>query len=227
MPVGFQLINSQGAVQIGGSNINMALAARGQITIPERGVGDIHASPQIQLYRKNPFLCLCPLTTYAYIRKVIKSGDTYSYVINGGYAGATFAAPQAETFDWYIFYRMPPVLLDNAGIQVFNAGGEIVFSSASRPMRVVVAAQILTAPLMTTPMVINTRISGTYAAYMTQGRISGATAAVQLGFVFKDAIKINATGAVTAACFDFRIQTPDVPVTNTGGQILLVDVSGL
>lgn len=227
MPAGFQLVNDQGVVQVDENFINLALVAKGAVHIPAGGIGGLLAPPQINYWGVSPILCLRSVSTYAYIRQVTKSGNTYSYVINGGFAGAMNDSPLAETFNWYIFDRMSQVPASNAGLQVFNAWGELTFSSASRPMRVATVAQIPHAPLLTTPTVANAGKYGVYAACMTQGRIDGGAMPPSRGMVFKEGVKINSVGATTAAAFDFVIGSPNVPVSYAGGQILLVDVAGL
>jgi hypothetical protein len=227
MPAGFQLVNAHGMVQVDESYVNLALVAKGVVSIPAGGIGGIHAAPQIHYPGISPILCIRPVNTYAFIRRVMKSGSTYSYVINGGFAGAMNGSPLAETFSWYIFDRMSQVPASNSGLQVFNASGELTFSSNSRPMRVVTAGQIPNAPLRTTPAVVNAGKYGVYAACMTQGRMDGQAMINNQGAMFKEGIKIDSNGAVTVAAFDFMTSVYGLATSDSGGQILLVDVSGL
>lgn len=229
MPAGFQIVNSSGVVQVDENYVNLGLVAKGTITIPAGGIGGLAAPAQISFTGVSPILCIRPVNTFAFIRSVTKSGSTYAYTVNGGFATSGNSSPLAETFNWYIFDRMSQIGTTNYGIQIYNAAGEITFNSSANPMRVAAVGQIPNASLATAPATVSASQSGTYAACISNGRLDTAVASTQppVSWVIKEGIKINSTGGTTAGVFDFTIGTLNGPVSNAGAQILLVDVSGL
>lgn len=229
MPAGFQIIGAHGVVQVDENYVNLGLIAKGTVTIPAGGV-PLNQAAQIVVAGSSPVLCIRPVSTYATIRRVQKSGGTYSYTLQGGYANANGTGPTAETFNWYLFDRMALTTMSNTGVQVFNATGEITFNSNGNPMRVAAVGQIQNASIATSPAVVSAASSGAYAACMTQGRIDSAVFAPGTGeetHIFIEAVKINASGASTGYLMDGLIPAAVNVQSYQGGQILLVDVAGL
>ena len=227
MPTGFQVIGSNGQAQIDGSFVNLALVAKGTVTIPAGGtfVDGYEAlasiTPQISINGVTPILCIAPQTMNVAIGMVQKSGNTFQYTLVAGASNA------AETFKWFVFDSLTLIPPSRYGLQVFNGSGVLVFDAASQPMRVAGVAQLPNAPLIGNPGRINARGgAGTYAFCLSQGRVQ-STWAAPYTTIFTDGGKIDSTGASTKNIVLFSIQA-NKPVSSTqAGQIMLVDVSGL
>ena len=229
MAAGFQIVNANGIVQVDENYVNLGLVAKGTITIPAGGIGGMAAPAQISFTGASPILCIRPVSTYAFIRSVTKLGNTFSYTVNGGYSGAGNTSPTAETFNWYIFDRMSQIAVTNYGIQIYNASGELTFNSSSNPMRIAGVGQTPNAALSTAPATVSAAQAGIYAACISNGRLFSQVVSTQppISMIIREGIKVNSTGGTTAGVADLTIGTLSSLVSNTGGQILLVDVSGL
>lgn len=231
MPAGFQVVGAHGAVQIDGNYANLGLVAKGTVTIP--AAGSITPStpsaaslpPQISMTGITPILCLRPLVVNAALASVKKNGSTFSYTVIGS------ASASGETFQWYLFDQMSlaiPLSTGNAGLQVFNASGQIVFDSNAHPMRLAAVGKIPDAGLVNIPASVSAPIPGTYAACISQGRIDSIYFNLSRQTqVFGEGVLINQNGATTAPVPNYFVGFEIHPKASNGGQILLVDVSGL
>ena len=226
MPAGFQVIGSAGNVQIDGNNINLGLIAKGTVTIPAAGsitsanVSAIQMAPQIVVTGSTPILCIAPKIVSATIARVQQNGTTFSYTIAGS------ASANGETFNWYLFDKMSLTSQGNSGLQVFNGSGQIVFNSNSSPMRIAGIGQIPGGTIAASPANVQGSGSGVYAACISQGRIDGAWDSFYT-HVMLEGVTVNGGGASTSQVLGALIPAQISSTSSPGGQILLVDVSGL
>lgn len=233
MPAGFQVIGSHGSVQVDGSYFNLGLVAKGTVQIPAAGsitqsVPDISLiTPQITATGISPILCLRSLQTQVAIARVKRSGSTFQYTIIGT------PTASGETVQWFLFDQMTLALKagqSNAGIQVFDGVGSIVFDSNAYPMRVAAVGKVPDQDLINVPGAVSAASVGTFAACVTQGRIDSFYVAGNGGYsqVFTEGAQITSTGAVTGEVPLYYAKNIEIhPKSSIGGQILLVDVSGL
>ena len=116
----------------------------------------------------------------------------------------------------------------NHGLEVFNASGELTFNSNAHPMRIVAIGQIPHASMATTPATVTAPVPGEYAACLSQGRIDSKPIGPNVMVVIKEVIKVHSHGASTGWIRDGAVGRLRGDLrSHEGGQILLVDVSGL
>jgi hypothetical protein len=223
MPAGFQIIGDHGAVQVDENFVNLGLTAKGSVSMPASA--GLLAQATITVTGDTPILCIRPLSTYASIYSVTKSGNQFTYTLVGGFTGSAAAA---ETFDWYVFDKMPAGTAGSVGIEVRDANGTTTFNSNFTPMIVSAIGTIPTAGMPGNPASVDTGVARTYAACLSEGRIAAAPNGNGVnGFIYWEIVKVTATGAMTSYGPAQSIP-PDVSFNSGGGgQILLVDVTGL
>jgi hypothetical protein len=216
MPAGFQVIGSHGAVQIDADYFNLGFISKG--TVNTTGPAFSNAAPTVTVTGNTPILCIRSNTVTASIVRVTKSGNQYTYRISGNAAGA---------IDWFLFDKMQGS--GNAGMQVFNANGEVVFDASARPMRVVSIYQINDGDTKTGTTSLLLPANGLYAACISQGRKWGVSTANSIE-EYTDGV-LMATNAEVRGIIKTRntskpTSQPVIPATS-GGQILIVNVAGL
>lgn len=142
----------------------------------------------------------------------------------------TITSTAATTLDVFVFADTPATVeASGAGLVVYNAAGEITFSSNMRYMRVAGAALV---PNGYGAFNYSSLPSGTYAAALSAPRwwLEHQGAGGIEYWVYRDFVRTHATGAEVSPAYG-QIIPQGASVTGpteslTGGQLLIFDVSG-
>lgn len=216
MPAGFQVVGSHGLVQVDGDYFNLGLAAKGTVNVA--GPAYYNAAATVTVTGSTPILCIRSAAVTASIVKVSRAGSQYTYSISGNSAGAV---------DWFLFDKM--ALGATSGLQVFSAAGDLVFDAASRPMRVVAVYQINDTDTKTGSSSLALPAGGVYAACISQGRKWGVSTANSID-EYTDGVTMTANAEARGIIKTRSTSKPTSQIViapTGGGQILIVDVSGL
>ncbi len=220
MPNGFRIVGDHGVVQIDDSFFNLGLKAKGQLYMPPQSASMQYAT--LTVTADTPVLCIRPVVTSIALISVTRSGNQYTYTFGG-------KDPSSETFAWYLFDKMPVVDKWGAAM-VWNASGQPVFNSDYPVMKVAAISNLPNTVLMTQAGAIDAGVASVYAVCVTQGRIQHISSRAGMGFqgaLLVEGVKVTNTGAVTKALVRSNDSAGVLYATTQGGQLMLVDVSGL
>lgn len=224
MPTGFQVIGDHGGIQIDENFYNMTLLAKG--TTPYNPVdanGDVNWLIPFQFSvsgATTPIICFKTPKVVA-LATSVKSGSTFTYT------GNVFSS-DAGSFSWYVFDRMPNVS-NHAGLNVYDASGNITFNSDYVPMKIVNLYKLPDGAITASTSSWYTNTSGRdIAACLTSPRIGAFLSGGGMTALYTEGVAADITGAGTAS-----IGIGSIPgshtgaATTTGGYLMTVDVTGL
>ena len=143
----------------------------------------------------------------------------------------SIATTAQASVDVYVFAETPSTAdASGVGLVVYNAAGQITFSSDMKYMRVVGAAQV---PSGTAPFNYNTLPTGTYAAALSWSRMNSETGWMgglgEYTRIYRDFVRTHGNGAEVALVEAQLIPSGNVIGAEprlSGGQLMIFDVSG-
>ncbi|MBQ4853228.1 hypothetical protein IMW82_00845 [Rhodanobacter sp. B2A1Ga4] len=129
MQAGFEVYNDGNALVIDGTYRNMSFRLKG--TAVTTTVVDQFSTVTVSLSGLSGYPCVAVKSSsgaWAAVRSYASGACLVDIVALGGVG---------TSVDYYIFDLPQPIAGDNAGLQVFNAAGDMVFSSSHRYVRIV------------------------------------------------------------------------------------------
>lgn len=128
MTAGLEIINTSGSVLIDENYQNLAMSASGSFTFVSGDFGRVNVNiPYKADGLRNPIMAIRVTGGYAGVRNTSKNAVTsVSTAVMFGQTGATV--------QWWCFDV--PDVTSNAGLQVFNSAGTLVFDSGNKYARV-------------------------------------------------------------------------------------------
>lgn len=127
MPAGLYVEGQSGAIQIDSTYANLALRYQGNLTANQViGTAFVLRQITVTVTATSPVIAWRSITQSVMLAGISRSGTQWTF---------RFYAPDGHTFAYYIF-DVPQPMGSSFGLEVFNAAGQTVFSSAYKYMRV-------------------------------------------------------------------------------------------
>lgn len=211
MPAGFQVIGQHGVVQVDENYYNMVYRTRGSALIRNNGRYNSATINYQGEANSSPMLCTAYSNVFLWINSLTKSGDNYTFEI---------AANGEDNVSYFIFDKVAATPT-NAGLEVYNANGGLVFSSNQRPMRVVsvfpVASGTPIQPASYTPLPFF------FAACLSAPRIS-----LESGIIKVEALQAGFGQLKTMGVPHVNLgNNNNVAIQPYGGIIMVVNIDGI
>lgn len=132
MVTGIKIYNDAGTVQIDESYRNVCYAGKVSVSL-SHGIGI--AYHDVTVAGPRVLMCMESANYSPFLFNTTFDGTNWTYRWGFNYLGGSY--PTSDTAYAWIFDYLTSPPSDTTGIKVFNAAGEMVFHSASKPLKIV------------------------------------------------------------------------------------------
>lgn len=147
MTAGIQVIGDHGSVQIDENYYSMVLMTSGTLSTSLQNVeapDTTGYAPQAYLATvtytgTSPVVCIDTKNQPIAFFYTLRNGNQFTFTF---LSFNTSGSGAAATFTYYIYDTMPNISASNQGLTVYNASGNVVFSSDYEPLRIINFAQL-------------------------------------------------------------------------------------